>query len=346
MEIIDRYIYAVTHRFPELQRKEIKRELQGLIEDMLEERVQSDEPTEKEVESVLHELGHPASLANQYRGYDRYVISPLMFDSYVITIKIVLLSILAALTVVFAIDVILEPMGILQQFIEYLVSLINVGAQGFAWVTIIFALVDLKQRSNQKEATKAKEWKLSELPQIPDENATIKRSDPIGSLIFTVLFTIVLLYSSELLGVWRFTDGQRLVIPFLDGSVFQKYAPLVWGIAIISILKDCVRMILRKRNGKMLVFHTVVSVIAFALVSIILTDAQIWNPDFIQQLQSVGLLTASGEDYNTVVSIWEGATEGMLLIAGLFVVLDVLSETSKWYKGRAAAGKTTARKAS
>lgn len=34
MEMIDRYIYAVTQRLPEQQRADIKQELIGLIEDI------------------------------------------------------------------------------------------------------------------------------------------------------------------------------------------------------------------------------------------------------------------------------------------------------------------------
>ena len=38
MEMINRYIYAVTQKLPQSQRKDIADELRGLIEDMLEER--------------------------------------------------------------------------------------------------------------------------------------------------------------------------------------------------------------------------------------------------------------------------------------------------------------------
>lgn len=41
MEQIDRYIYAVTKRLPQLQRDDIAEELHGLIEDMLDEYAQS-----------------------------------------------------------------------------------------------------------------------------------------------------------------------------------------------------------------------------------------------------------------------------------------------------------------
>lgn len=38
MELIDRYVYAVVQKLPEQQRNDIRKELYGLIEDMLEER--------------------------------------------------------------------------------------------------------------------------------------------------------------------------------------------------------------------------------------------------------------------------------------------------------------------
>ncbi|MFF2157255.1 permease prefix domain 1-containing protein [Paenibacillus chitinolyticus] len=63
MEIIDRYIYAVTQRLPEQQRDDIKRELQSLIEDMLEERMPTGQASKEDVESVLLELGPPNELA-------------------------------------------------------------------------------------------------------------------------------------------------------------------------------------------------------------------------------------------------------------------------------------------
>lgn len=73
MEVIDRYIYAVTQRLPEHQREDIHRELQSLIEDMLEERKPTGQASKEEVEEVLLELGPPNELAAKYRGYERYL---------------------------------------------------------------------------------------------------------------------------------------------------------------------------------------------------------------------------------------------------------------------------------
>jgi hypothetical protein len=101
MEVIDRYIYAVTQRLPEQQREDIKRELQSLIEDMLEERISTGQASKEDVESVLLELGHPNELAVKYRGNERYLIGPMLIDTYLTTLKIVLASIIIGLTAFF-----------------------------------------------------------------------------------------------------------------------------------------------------------------------------------------------------------------------------------------------------
>lgn len=53
MEMMERYIYAVTRKLPQSQREDIGKELRGLIEDMLEERVPIGTVTEKDLEDVL-----------------------------------------------------------------------------------------------------------------------------------------------------------------------------------------------------------------------------------------------------------------------------------------------------
>lgn len=60
MDLINRYIYAVTQKLPESQRADIEKELQGLVEDMLEDRgVGVETASLEEVEQVLLELGPP-----------------------------------------------------------------------------------------------------------------------------------------------------------------------------------------------------------------------------------------------------------------------------------------------
>jgi hypothetical protein len=338
MEMIDRYIYAVTQRLPEQQRGDIKQELQGLIEDMLEERAPAGQASQEDEESVLLELGDPNALAAKYRGYDRYLIGPLMFEPYLITLKIMLITIGIALTGLFAIESIIAPFEILEHFTSSLVSLITAGAQGFGWVTFVFALIDYGQRKYAVvSGDKNKGWKPSDLPKIPNRNTQIKMSEPIAGIIFTVLFMVLCLYSIDLLGVWRSHEGERSVIPFLNADVFRNYLPIVWVLAALGILKQSIRIIMRKRTGKMISLHIVISVLTTVSVCVMLSDPAIWNSNFIQQMEATGILSAAGEDYDTVVSIWAGVSDWLIIIIGLFALIDIISETYKWYRVKTSA---------
>lgn len=337
MELINRYIYAVTQRLPEKQRPEIRRELQGLIEDMLEERAPAGQATKEDAENVLLELGPPSALADKYRGYERYLIGPGLFDLYVLTLKIVLISILTVLTGLFIVETFISSVEILGHFGEYIVALITGSAQGFGWVTLVFAILERAFRRDVSALVGTnKEWTPADLPAIPDTDRQIKRSEPIVAIFFTVLFTVLCLYANEVFGIWSSSDGGRDFIPFLNDDVFRGYWPLVWIVAGLGVLKECVRIYVRRRSGKLLAFHVAITVVSTLVATIVLADAAIWNPQFVPQLEAAGLVTAGGEGYATAVTIWGKVADWSILIVWAFALLDFIVEGYKLYRAKTA----------
>lgn len=333
MELIEKYIYAVTQRLPEKQRADIKKEIQGLIEDMLEERTQGGGATREEVESVLLELGEPHELAAKYRGYKRYLIGPDLFDAYWSTLKIVFIAIAISLCVVSSIEAIIEPQAILDHFVGLLVSIITVSSQGFAWVTLIFALMDNSRRKGEtSDSGKRKAWKPADLPEVPDARSHIKLSDPITGIVFIVLFMVLCMYSIDLLGVYRSDGGERAVIPFFNADVFRQYLPIIWILAALGILKESVKIVMRKRTGTLVAFGVVVTIFSFIFLCIVFTDSSIWNPHFMQMLAEAGIVEASGKDYADIENIWTGATQGLIYLIALVSIMDIVTETYRWYR--------------
>ncbi|MFD0587334.1 hypothetical protein ACFQZE_04935 [Paenibacillus sp. GCM10027627] len=334
MEIIDRYIYAVTQRLPGSHRADIKQELKGLIEDMLEDRAPAGMATENDAKSVLTELGHPNVLAAKYNGHrERYFIGPSLIEPYFTTLKVVLISIGIALSALFAFEVIVTGSSVTELVTEYLVTLVNTAAQGFGLVTVVFAWIEHRNRKNAAgNFDPHKDWKPADLPTIPDQLTRIKLSEPISGIIFTVLFMAVCLYSIELLGVWRIHEGERILISYLNVEAFQVYLPLVWGIAVLAILKESVRMIVRSRTGKLLVLHIAVTAAATAIMCIVMSDSAIWNANFLPQMEAAGLLSAGSEHYENVASIWSRVGEWLVALTALYGVIDILTESYKWFK--------------
>ncbi|EGL18667.1 MULTISPECIES: hypothetical protein [unclassified Paenibacillus] len=345
MEVIDRYIYAATQRLPEQQREDIKRELQSLIEDMLEERIPTGQASKEDVESVLLELGPPNELAAKYRGYERYLIGPMLIDAYLTTLKIVLASIVIGLTAVFIIDTFLSHSGKLDPVTSYLGSLVTGAAQGFAWVTVVFAWMEYRQRINiAGNGSRNKAWRPSDLPLIPDAKLKIKRIRPILSIFFTIAVMVICLYLTDLLGIWRYHDGVLVSVPFLDNDVFRRYWPLLWIVAAFSITKQIARIIVRYRSSKLLAFHIVMTIITTMLVCIMLSDQTLWNPHFVQDLTASNLMPAEGNNFKTLVSTWPRVKEWLINAIVLFALLNIIRESLAWYRTKSSPSPITQKK--
>lgn len=323
-ELVDRYVYEVTRRLPEQQRADIDKELRGLIEDMLEERSVGDAVTVQVVEEVLLELGDPGKLSDQYRGYKRHLIGPELFPLYIKILNIVLFSVGIGMLVVSAIQTVIEPLTILEQFVQFIVQVMSALVQAFAWVTLSFAIVEYSNRAAVKKLGQPSEWKPSMLSPIPDSSVHIKKSDPIVSIIFTVLFAVIFVRSVELIGTFfnPIENGWK-VVSFLDTEVFRSYLPFILGVLAIGLIKDLMKLIQGRWTYSIIAVQIVYNIAAIILAAFMFSDMQIWNPNFITELTEMGYFTANSEAYETVSLIWERAKQITAYAILIICLIDI-----------------------
>jgi hypothetical protein len=95
MNLIDKYITEVGKHLPRKNRADIEAEIRSTLEDMLEERRQTqgtaDEGT---VIALLKEYGAPREVAESYTG-PRYLIGPRVYPIFELVTKIVLAVLIA-----------------------------------------------------------------------------------------------------------------------------------------------------------------------------------------------------------------------------------------------------------
>lgn len=200
MELVEKYIYAVTHRVPQSQRADIAQELRGLIEDMLGERTNGRPVAQEDVESVLLELGHPKDLADKYRGTKRYLIGPELFPPYITVMKIVFFALLVAMSVVFVIESMVEPQSVMEHIFGYVTSVVSASMQAFVWVTIGFAIAQYKGAAPIAGiAEESENWSPSDLPPVPEQKKRIKtrRSDH-GNRFFNPISCLPLFFQPRI----------------------------------------------------------------------------------------------------------------------------------------------------
>lgn len=172
MELVERYIHAVIRKLPVKQRIDIEQELRSLIEDMITDRTKGESVSEADVEEVLLELGDPAVLADNYRGKAKYLIGPDNYDTYLFVLKIVIVAASFGITLAVIIGFFVNPPSSISEVLgDYLGSLIGALSQAFAWVTIIFALFEIRNVSLGREFKESDKWKIHDLPALPAREA-------------------------------------------------------------------------------------------------------------------------------------------------------------------------------
>jgi hypothetical protein len=332
MEMINRYIYAVTQKLPQAQREDIAEELRGLIEDMLEERVQNGKVTDRDVEEVLMELGDPKHLAQKYRGTKKYLIGPEFFDAYILVLKIVLISTAVAIGVGFVIQIILDPISILDYFIDFIVSFVTAIPMAFGWTTFGFAIGEYFHNINPKSLQMDKEWKVSDLVPVPDEKRQIKRGETITGIVFYVLFIVIMAFSSEYFGIWIFHEEFSGVVPFLNEETYGSYLFFVILILGFGIIKECLKLIFGKWTMKLVIYTLVVNLISLVAILFMINGPAFWNPNFLLELTEAGFVTEGSEAFKTVSIVWEQSTFWILILLVLGLILDAIDGFIRVYK--------------
>lgn len=321
MKWAEEYIYAVVKRLPQGQREDIRRELRGLIEDMLEQKTEGNNPSDRAIEETLLELGAPDEMAAKYRGGDRYLIGPAYFAQYVSVLKIVCAAVLIGMTVVFAVELMINPAGALQQAGHYVLSLFLSITQAAAWVTIGFGVAEYT--GGRKDARKeAADWHPSQLEPLPEQGSRIPRSGPVAEMVFSVL--IMLLFSSALplFGVIHAGDNGTSIIPFLNVQVAERFLPLVWAALLLGIARASLKLIYGRWTRPLLLVHVASNLISLVLLLIMFASPDIWNGAFLAGLTEAGILAPGSEDYETVRSIWTLVTGRFVYFAVLVTLID------------------------
>jgi hypothetical protein len=328
MELIQRYIYAVTKSFPKKQKMEIEEELKANIEDMVEQN-SSNESHEEKVKKVLLELGDPEILADNYRGSKKFLIGPVYYESYLMVLKIVIAAVVGGISIaLFIKSFFTANIDIANIGMEYLTSIFSGAMQAFAWTTIIFIIIERNYVKGKDEMEEKESWDLSRLPLLPDKKTRIPLSEPIVAIIFTTIFFSVflgILYTApEVIAVYFERAGEMIRIPIFNTAVLQSYRALFIGIFFLSIIKEVISLYYRKWNLKNSIISILIITITAILGVIIITDSSLWNPDFATEI-----INNIKTDFD-FISFWESFRNWVVAI---FILVNIGEIISIIYKG-------------
>lgn len=304
-ELIERYIYAATRFMKKEEKEDTAKELQSIIDDMLEERCCGEEPDEETVKEVLNELGDPKELYEKYSsdGKDCLIGAP-YYGVYKYVLKTALMCVIFGLIVAQFILLVIDlysgasaAAGITSAVEASIDVIINWIAQMIACVVdgaiFTFAAVTAGFAYMYHKGIKMDTLfdSLDQLPRIPQKEETISKAGIAFGIGISVLFFTVFLACPQVLCMYEMESG--VFVPIFDVDFIQGTWYLIMLFAAIGIGREIVKLIEGTYTKKLLVV-TVIADIASAVLSVIwLSNPAIVNPAFTEAMVKL----FAGEDF-------------------------------------------------
>ena len=193
MDLIERYVEAVTSSLRPKRRREVERELRASILDALDARGGSPESA-ADVAAVLADLGEPSAFAAAYEPGSQYLIGPELYPLFRRVVRVTLLTLVGASALYFAIALLLggpaefRAGDLLRDTLET-----GIGAAILA-VVVIGAVFTWLQRSEVDVPAHSRaggRWDPRSLPALsgPDRAS---RFDSVIGLVATAITLVIL----------------------------------------------------------------------------------------------------------------------------------------------------------
>ncbi len=320
MEMIDRYIYAVTQHLPENIREDVSKELLSNIQDMLPE-----DATDEQIKEVLEELGNPAKLAIEYNPERKYLIGPGLYNQYINLLKVVTgitalsMGCITIFTWIFDSANVQSPASIISEIIS---AFFQGALQGAFWVTLIFVILERSGVHEGHSPFTKKKWTLKDLPDIPDYGKKkISRVSTMVEMLFTVIFVVILIFRPGIFGVML--KGSQLV-PILNTDRMGTY---VFGIVLLGIISLGIlawKTIYPYWSIPLAAANAGHNIATSILMLFMVNDRHIVNVEFLKLLESVTNLSLA-----QVSLIWQ---RGLWLFATVFIVIAICDSIAGVFK--------------
>jgi hypothetical protein len=290
MDLVNRYLYAVTRLLPEKSRAEIEGEVRASISDML-----PDNPTEEQVRKVLVELGSPSSLARKYDDSPRYLIGPGLYEIYVRALKLVVGMAAGVAPLVTLVVLLLRPaipgatFGTALGWIGQLIgAAVQAAVAAAACVTIVFVIVERVGVPATLGPRRTAPWTPDDLPVVPSRKGRrISKAEVEIGIAWTVFWTALILFAPTIFSVRVSGAGVQSPVPILDVGRLHFYAPLVVIVFFLSIGLSSLKLAAGRWTTPVAVLNALSNTVAAILIVLFAADVILWNAEALARLGSI-----------------------------------------------------------
>lgn len=270
--LTERYVHEVVRRIPADQRDDVADELRATIADTVEAR-EAEDPASAERE-VLIEMGDPIRLAARYADRPLSLIGPEFYPAYIRLLKVLLSAVLPVVAAASVLIDVLDGEDLLPALAGGAGAVLTVGAQMFAWLTLVFVLVE-RSRTLERSVYGPGAWTpddLSDLPRPGRQDAAAYASAAWNSLLLALI-------------VWQHVaepyraDGDQM--PVLDPALWSGWIwPILAGLAGV-VTFELVRAAAHRWTVPLAACYAAAQALFALPLAWVLHQRMFLNPDFL-----------------------------------------------------------------
>lgn len=326
---IEKYIYAVTRRCDIEKRDEIKKELEANIYDML-----PDNPSDFEVEGVLHKLGNPIFVAHKYQSEEKHVVNPIFYQDYLLVLKWAmigfgLLALFLSVIQAFTLDPSSMDVGeyvttIITTIIENLVSFLLTS---FAVVTLIFWAMN-QPKAKVKVKNWLENWKVSDLMEVPKVE---KPHKPLGrfaillecffTILFGVFFTIAIIFYNDIIGLYL--QGQ-FITGFFDPLMIENFKWLFVASLVTTFIYYLFYLRAGKKDLLIISIYTLNTAFSTIIGIFFINHPGFMTVNFVTEVANAIFMNAQ--------TLFNYTSIGRNVLTAFIVIVTTLDILYNWYK--------------
>lgn len=298
-DLIERYIYAVTRRLPGKTRKDVAKELQTLIADMLEERCGELTPAEKDIRVVLTELGTPVELYEKYdNDSHQSLIGQPYYFTYKYVLKLVLICVALGMTLACLLSYWADGKELLwwEAVFKWLGMLWTSLLSAFGIVTGLFAFFERREISIDGMGTG-----LDNLPPVPVKKERISKAESVLGIVLSIVFVTVFLACPQIFMAVGTQGDVTTTVPLFNTEVIRSTWYLIVLFGILGISGEIVKLLDGKYTKRVAVTTVITDLLSAVLSFVWLCRPNILNPQFADAVKGMFALLL---DSITVVVKW------------------------------------------
>ena len=258
MNLIDRYLHEVGRNLPRKNRADILAELQSLLSDTLEGRVQG-EASEDDVVALLKEFGPPQKVAASYSSQSQYLIGPSLFPLFRMIAGIVLAAVIGAQLLAFGIGIWAGTRSIEPW--DALIGMLNSIPAAIGSLVIVFAIL---QWFDVRPEMDSEPWDPKSLPVI-EELEPVSRGERVFGIAAASVILAILAVFPDKIGILRLPEGELFANPVIVQYVGWISLSLLAGIGLDIYLLWQGRWTTTSRIARLAVSFFSIAVLALLL---------------------------------------------------------------------------------